>query len=136
MLEHNLDSSLNKVIQVNPGGVMETKFLFKPKGMVYSEIDFAEQIYYEEIVMILKQLKIILKNNSSKKVTKLSWKDEILLINELEVGDYTLDIESEEFEIEFDNLERKKIEIKGGEEKSLVFKILKNSKDKYLLKIK
>lgn len=88
-LPYNIEPNLKKVIQLNPGGLMQVNFPFRPKVTAISTIDFENEVYYEEVTQVVSNLKIQLKNlNNSQEVIVLSWNEDNVFISDLAVGEY------------------------------------------------
>lgn len=92
-LPYNIEPNLKKTIQLNPGGLMQVNFPFRPKVTAISTIEFEDEIYYEEVVQVVSNLKIRLKNqNDGKEIVILSWNEDDIFISDLAVGEYKIEL--------------------------------------------
>lgn len=92
-LPYNIEPNLKKTIQLNPGGLMQVNFPFRPKVTAISTIEFEENLYYEEVIQVISNLKIQLKNlNNEKEIVVLSWNEDDIFITDLAVGEYKVEL--------------------------------------------
>lgn len=92
---YEIESKKISYVQTKPGGRMSKNFAFIPKTTAVFNIDFHKEFYYEDILEIIKNIKVKIKNEKTHNVFEFKWIDNETYFKDLEIGEYGIEIESE-----------------------------------------